>query len=48
MHEEDGHWFKRLLFCRHCKFEYEQEQGEDDNCPLCGSQDYYVLEEYEE
>ena len=48
-HEEDGmvqEWTHRLVFCRHCKFQYEQKFGGDDSCPACGDENYYVLEEY--
>ena len=50
MHEEDGmvqEWTHRLVFCRHCKYEYEQVKDEYYSCPACGSEEnYYVLEEY--
>lgn len=48
-HESDGsmgHWIRRLVFCIHCRFEYEQNYGKDYYCPACGADNYYVLEEY--
>ena len=49
-HEGEGAvsiWTHRLVFCRHCKYEYEQVKDEDYSCPACGyEENYYVLEEY--
>ena len=49
-HESEGAvviWTHRLVWCIHCKYEYEQKHGGDYSCPACGQEDnYYVLEEY--